>query len=832
MSSTSSELQWPFSREVLDESITELSTSNQALSLALQTDQTNSYHQLNDKNLINRLNSASSFRHNSLNQEQKIRLIRFSIGSTSDSESNSDRIVLSLDSVPLDQNADYRALSYTWGDPNDPKNIRRVSINGEDFFITASLDAALRQLHEQSDGKDFLWVDAICINQLHNTERDHQVSMMREIYEQAKLVLIWLGPAFEDSDRVMDAFRKLGTRGTELGLDQKSLSFETGFSSWNDITSLTRSRTGFSFSTALMAEEEIIVSDDKSASLPLSPTVTLTEIEWWNRVWVLQELAVAKKAEFICGKNRLSLEHFVAALRLLTSYLQVQMERVQAGSQEQIKKTENLSYIVHRKLSRIYFFFYLRMEWERKGLWLVDLLTRTCGILKSEQNMKATDPSDRVYAILGLLSEEERLGIKVNYDASCDLVYTEIAKALLPNGARVLSFCRFPKEIDKLPSWVPDWSASTKDELYWKWDGVLDSSKTFYTSSSSVFEWSVQSENRTLKIKGRHFDNIDKVVNESVQSSLTSEYNEYQRRYNQEGSAAEELSLRNVYIAAQTYLTVLKDFTAEGKVYPSESLQDDAVWKTAIADMVLRRSDGKYTRSYDAPKEADKLRMEYKTVLNGNAYEGDATLTNRWCNRQLYQHIHEEGVIPHLVPELEDYFDNALPWKVNITKLFLDKPALVQDVEKKVLEPDFQLDPVKKEQMLAAVKYIRDSERGLMEILLPTLEYVLCERAKDHDDASVRLYLERFTPSMFLNLAGNRSVGRRAFRTSKGYIGLGPQNLQLGDHVVIVHGSTVPFILRKIEKDKFTLIGEAYVHGIMYGEGMTNETKPDDFVLC
>lgn len=40
MSSTSSELQWPFSREVLDESITELSTSNQALSLALQTDQT------------------------------------------------------------------------------------------------------------------------------------------------------------------------------------------------------------------------------------------------------------------------------------------------------------------------------------------------------------------------------------------------------------------------------------------------------------------------------------------------------------------------------------------------------------------------------------------------------------------------------------------------------------------------------------------------------------------------------------------------------------------------------------------------------------------------
>lgn len=118
-----------------------------------------------------------------------------------------------------------------------------------------------------------------------------------------------------------------------------------------------------------------------------------------------------------------------------------------------------------------------------------------------------------------------------------------------------------------------------------------------------------------------------------------------------------------------------------------------------------------------------------------------------------------------------------------------------------------------------------------MEALLPALAPVLRERVEADQDASVRLYLERFTPSVFLNLVGKRSIGRRAFRTSKGYLGLGPQHLQSGDHVVILHGSTVPFILRKIDDDKFTLIGEAYVHGIMDGGGMTNETEPDDFVL-
>lgn len=118
-----------------------------------------------------------------------------------------------------------------------------------------------------------------------------------------------------------------------------------------------------------------------------------------------------------------------------------------------------------------------------------------------------------------------------------------------------------------------------------------------------------------------------------------------------------------------------------------------------------------------------------------------------------------------------------------------------------------------------------------METLLPILNAVLNERMEAGGDASFLYYFERFTPSVFLHLVGKRSLGRRVFRTSKGYLGLGPESLQSGDHVVIVHGSTVPFILHRCDQDKFTLIGEAYVHGIMDGEGMKDDAEPKEFVL-
>ena len=69
----------------------------------------------------------------------------------------------------------------------------------------------------------------------------------------------------------------------------------------------------------------------------------------------------------------------------------------------------------------------------------------------------------------------------------------------------------------------------------------------------------------------------------------------------------------------------------------------------------------------------------------------------------------------------------------------------------------------------------------------------------------------------------NAYAWRRLFRTQSGYLGIGPQSLQIGDVVSILPSSNVPFLLRQVEDNRYRLIGDAYVHGIMHGEALESE---------
>jgi hypothetical protein len=67
----------------------------------------------------------------------------------------------------------------------------------------------------------------------------------------------------------------------------------------------------------------------------------------------------------------------------------------------------------------------------------------------------------------------------------------------------------------------------------------------------------------------------------------------------------------------------------------------------------------------------------------------------------------------------------------------------------------------------------------------------------------------------------------RFFITKRGYVGVGPPQTRVGDRVFVLHGGAVPFLVRRstseVEDSRngiATLVGEAYVHGIMYGKAM------------
>ena len=80
---------------------------------------------------------------------------------------------------------------------------------------------------------------------------------------------------------------------------------------------------------------------------------------------------------------------------------------------------------------------------------------------------------------------------------------------------------------------------------------------------------------------------------------------------------------------------------------------------------------------------------------------------------------------------------------------------------------------------------------------------------------------------------GDRSLefhnvtGSFLIRTEKGMLGRVPPTVKSGDIVIVPLGGQVPIVLRPC-RDKFTLVGECYLHGFMDGEALVDARKTAD----
>ena len=86
------------------------------------------------------------------------------------------------------------AISYTWGD--EPA-LFSIIIDDATFHVRSNLWQCLRHVTTEEEAQDewiYLWVDAICINQANIQEKNEQVSRMGETYKNSSTVIAWLGP--------------------------------------------------------------------------------------------------------------------------------------------------------------------------------------------------------------------------------------------------------------------------------------------------------------------------------------------------------------------------------------------------------------------------------------------------------------------------------------------------------------------------------------------------------------------------------------------------------------------------------------------------------------
>ncbi|KAE8329376.1 heterokaryon incompatibility protein-domain-containing protein [Aspergillus sergii] len=352
--------------------------------------------------------------------------------------------------VSLNGKPEYKALSYVWG---RSKHSQPIYLNGSPVYITRHLRRALRQLRRDSEAV-CLWVDAVCINQSDDEEKTEQVKMMGKIYAQSQEVVVYLGDAFAPSfsqsfsnpSGTSDAIAHtitphecyytpaLNEKDTGL-VWRRQMSYKDGSYLFCFIQLLADEVDMNSF----MAGKDQGSLDEVMEALRLF----LSAVKWWKRVWVIQEVVIASRIMILYGSMIAPWEMFVKAANRVHGNPQMQIPSLAVNDMKVLAEFSR----------RIRSIESIRARWQSpEQITLLQLLRQFSG-------REATDPRDKVYALLGLAKDQPT--VEPNYAASELDVFVDTALDII---SRSKSLCVLMgdftmKNNHALPSWAPDWSS-------------------------------------------------------------------------------------------------------------------------------------------------------------------------------------------------------------------------------------------------------------------------------------------------------------------------------------------------------------------------------------
>ena len=268
----------------------------------------------------------------------------------------------------LDSDEDrYEALSYSWGTGEIDRHIKICvgSSKPYTFGVRSNLFAALKQLRLLDEPRP-LWIDAICIDQKNNEEKNAQVPKMPHIYNGARNVCVWLGDEDED-------------QGSRLAFNyiRRALNLD---------------------------DFDRLVADSRTPQEWQALASVMTK-PWFSRRWVIQEIALAKRATIYCGTNQISWSEFAEAVSL---FEEVRPESQIISNSNSIMQPNNLIYLND--------FLY-----EIPQLAATQLVRATLDVFRKSENglimernfplevlmsdfsaFKVTRPHDVIYAVLAL----------------------------------------------------------------------------------------------------------------------------------------------------------------------------------------------------------------------------------------------------------------------------------------------------------------------------------------------------------------------------------------------------------------------------------------------
>ena len=575
----------------------------------------------------------------------------------------------------------YETLSYRWGDKTD---VETIECDSQNLNIPKTLAAALRGVRHY-DRSRLVWADAACINQKDLREKEQQVRLMRRIYSQSQRTLIWLS-------------------------DQPNL--KISWTAWIPITfSLAWFRRRVDAHLVPQLRIHHYRKNTSSIVSPLSSAgyfayVNILRNPWFQRAWVVQEVAVANNPTIIWNGSEISWANVVNGLQFISKL--------------------NFGLAFMPTLQHIFSIDRERQRYHRSK---DDLLH----ILQRHQRCSATDDRDKVFAFTGL-ADDRSADLVISYSKPVKQIYEDFARLAL-HKSKSLTLLSQPAAIERpaseLPSWVPDWSR--------------------VRSSGMSHSWGLEA------------------------LALASKF-----------SCSDKLS--RVPFAAAPATAVAPKITTDGKLQAEGMILDTI---SGVADTFegvelpapasnLRGVVMGWTKSSRSYVAAQRVMMSWEE-LAGARVPASTYAPTREPILDAYWKTVSAGDYPH-VPSVQIEAGiwnrvNRMAWKMRRYKL--------------------------------------DRAMTLPYSIMLAVWQVITKG-----------------PAFKFHLQSHYTLHRRLATTKNGYLALVFDGIRAGDVVGLLRGSNVPLILRTTGvAGEWTLVGDAYVHGIMFGEAW-NENTVETLTIC
>ncbi|KAH8647823.1 heterokaryon incompatibility protein-domain-containing protein [Xylariales sp. PMI_506] len=707
-------------------------------------------------------------------------------------EDESKMLSCRLHVVSLDTKPRFAALSYVWGDASITRNIL---VNDTVMPVTTNLAGALRNVRQHlkltglhndsisssnadaSDSCRFLWVDAVCINQSSVQERNSQVQLMARIYSTADMVLSWLGND-DDTRFALETVRLIAAEVRDVD-HSDAVSLVGWMEKYPELCSASTSTE----------------ADSTNHEWGLNPIWErlryLTKVSYFQRVWIFQEMVLARRVYFLGRDQTASWEELVRFVSWIGSCTKIYF--LNPEWKPEFLDSTILEYITRRRGLRFSVLDLVEEFRMNDGANLSSSEARTdvLPILIVNEEFNATDPRDYIYGLLAI-SGGHGSGSQIQPDYTTSASGADVYKAWVVERLKYWDDCRYRENVDG-----PDQLAfiTFAGKQYWDGDNTAAQSGGGVGSQETPPSW-------VPNFAGYRRQNTDSRLLCTTQEPFMAG----RRAFDSATSTTDatrahaafmketwNLCVSGIEVAEVTELGPL----AQGipRYYVGGAEYEDTPSLLAFMASSIRSCPIYLTGE-----------STFQALLFLLAWPSSGTSTTQGVIAPSLYASPEQYVVSFLRYLLTGVPSDNPPARMILATLGFDTTS----------EDSFR-------RSLAALLHDGDSDRqNEPSSSLPPDISIL--------DHSLRIPISSEYDALFshgtlvVQACSEMRQRHRLVRTDKNYLALVPNITQNGDIICVLNESSVRVVLRKVQ-NQYLLIGECLVYGLIHNDEVTEFVK-------